>query len=128
VKSDPFNCLSAFSDDPAKDCAELRFARTGPELIGAMRTPSLRNLEGTGPYMHKGQLATPAAVLEHYNRAPLAMIGHNEAKALKLSRRERMQLEVFLETLAAPLATPTEWLDAPAENDARLAALAGSPP
>ncbi len=128
VKSDPFNCLSAFSDDPAKDCAELRFARTGPELIGAMRTPSLRNLEGTGPYMHKGQLATPAAVLKHYNRAPLAMIGHNEAKALKLSRRERMQLEVFLETLAAPLATPTEWLEAPAENDARLAALAGSPP
>jgi hypothetical protein len=78
--------------------------------------------------MHKGQMATPAAVLEHYNRAPLAMIGHNEANPLKLSRRERMQLENFLKTLAAPLATPSEWLEAPADNDAGLAALAGSAP
>jgi len=78
--------------------------------------------------MHKGQMATPAAVLDHYNRAPLAMIGHNEVKPLKLSRRERMQLENFLETLAAPLATPTEWFEAPADKDARLAALAASEP
>jgi len=128
VKSDPFNCLGAYSDDPAKDCAELRFTRTGPELIGAMRTPSLRNLEGTGPYMHKGQMASLAAVLDHYNRAPLAMIGHNEAKPLKLNRRESMQLENFLKTLAAPLATPAEWLGAPADDDARLAVDAGSAP
>ena len=124
VKSDPFNCLSAYSDDPVKDCAELRFARTGPELIGAIRTPSLRNLEGTAPYMHKGQMATPAAVLDHYNRAPLAMIGHNEAKSLKLNRRELMQLKNFLKTLAAPLATPTEWLEAPADDNANLAGAA----
>lgn len=125
VRSDPFNCRSAYSDDSVKDCAELRFARDGPELIGAMRTPSLRNLDGTSPYMHKGQMATTAEVLDHYNRAPLAMIGHNEVVPLKLSQRELKQLEAFLKTLAAPLATPTEWLEPPAKNLARLVTLIG---
>ena len=73
-------------------------------------------------------MASLAAVLDHYNRAPLAMIGHNEAKPLKLNRRESMQLENFLKTLAAPLATPAEWLGAPADDDARLAVHAGSAP
>ncbi|MFQ5547509.1 MAG: cytochrome-c peroxidase [Woeseia sp.] len=113
VVPDPFNCFGEYSDDPNRDCPELRFVRTGPELIGAMKTPSLRNLDGTAPFMHKGQLATTADVLEHYNEAPLAMIGHNEAKPLKLSRRELRQLAAFLETLSGPLATPPGWLAAP---------------
>lgn len=114
LMSDPFNCRGAYSDDVTKNCAELDFARTGPELIGTMRTPSLRNLENTGPYMHKGQIDTLAEVLRHYNDAPLAMIGHNEAKPLGLSKRELRQIEAFLETLAAPLATADKWLAAPA--------------
>ena len=111
--ADPFNCLGAYSDDPAASCPELEFARTGPELIGAMRTPSLRNLGQTAPFMHKGQLKTLAEVLEHYNEAPLAMIGHNESKPLQLGKRELRQLEAFLETLVAPLATAEKWLVAP---------------
>ncbi len=106
LTADPFNCLGAYSDDPQRMCAELRFARAGFELIGAFRTPSLRNLDGTAPYMHKGQLATLAEVLDHYNRAPLAMIGHNETSPLELNRRELMQLEKFLNTLTAPVTTP----------------------
>lgn len=102
VQADPFNCLGAYSDDVDRSCAELEFTRTGPELIGSVRTPSLRNLEGTAPFMHKGQIATIKEVLQHYNAAPDAMIGHNEAKPLGLSRRELGQLEAFLGTLAAP--------------------------
>ena len=98
----PFNCRGHYSDDPGRQCAELEFVRTGIELVGAFKTPSLRNLENTAPFMHKGQIATLAEVLEHYNAAPDAMIGHNEAKPLGLSGRERMQLEAFLGTLAAP--------------------------
>ena len=78
-----------------------------------MRTPSLRNLEGTAPYMHKGQMQTLAEVLRHYNEAPLAMIGHNESKPLGLRKRELRQLEAFLDTLAAPLATDPAWLRPP---------------
>ena len=102
VLEQPFNCRGAYSDDPARECAELDFARTGPELIGAFRTPSLRNIENTAPYGHKGQVATLADMLAHYNEAPDAMIGHNEAKPLGLGKRELAYLEAFLRTLAAP--------------------------
>jgi cytochrome c peroxidase len=102
VLADLFNCRGDFNDNPSPSCPELEFARTGPELIGAFRTPSLRNVPGTAPYGHKGQLATLADVLEHYNEAPDAMIGHNEAKPLDLGRGELQQLEAFLMTLEAP--------------------------
>ncbi|MDZ7669032.1 MAG: cytochrome c peroxidase [Gammaproteobacteria bacterium] len=104
ARADPFNCLGNYNDAAEPRCAELRFARSGADLIGAMRTPSLRNLESTQPYMHKGQLADLAAVLEHYNRAPEAMIGHNEAKPLGLKPRDLAELEAFLRTLDAPVA------------------------
>ena len=102
VLQSEFNCSSSYSDDTARRCDELDFVRTGVELLGAFKTPSLRNLENTQPYMHKGQLPTLTAVLEHYNKAPDAMIGHNEAKPLGLSRRELGQLEAFLHSLASP--------------------------
>ena len=103
VFDDPFNCMGAHSDDSRRYCPELEFARTGSELIGAFRTPSLRNLQDTAPYGHQGQVATLAEMLAHYNEAPDAMIGHNEAKPLNLSRRQLEYLEAFLNTLAAPL-------------------------
>ena len=103
VKNNIFNCDGPYSDDPGRNCAELEFARSGPELIGAFRTPSLRNLENTAPFMHKGQIASLIEVLQHYNQAPLAMIGHNEAKQLGLRDSELRQLEAFLHTLSAPL-------------------------
>ncbi len=101
--ANPFNCLGEYSDDPLQQCDELEFVRQGPELVGAFRTPSLRNVAGTAPYMHKGQVPTLAEALLHYNKAPDAMIGHNEAKPLGLNSRELRQLEAFLNTLTAPL-------------------------
>ncbi len=113
ARADPFNCLGHFSDDPLANCAELRFARTGNDLIGAHKTPSLRNVALTAPYMHAGQMNSLAEIIDQYDRAPPALIGHNEAKTLNLSRNERRQLETFLHTLSAPLATSPEWLVAP---------------
>ena len=113
VLADPFNCRGEFSDAVDAACAELEFARSGFEVLGAFRTPSLRNLENTQPYMHKGQMFSLGEVLEHYNKAPLAMIGHNEAEPLDLSAAELKQLEAFLMTLAAPLSTAARWLEDP---------------
>ena len=113
VASNEFSCEGPYSDDRGRICPEMQFVRTGPELIGAFRTPSLRNLENTAPFMHKGQIATLYEVLEHYNDAPLAMIGHNEAKPLGLRDRDLRQLEAFLLTLSAPLATDEKWLSPP---------------
>lgn len=116
VLADPFNCRGEFSDASEDSCAELEFARKGYDVLGTFRTPSLRNLEDTQPYMHKGQMFTLAEVLVHYNDAPLAMIGHNEAKPLDLNAAELMQLEAFLKTLAAPLAADEKWLRPPDAN------------
>ena len=113
VGDDPFNCLGEFSDHPNGRCSELRFARTGDELIGTHKTPSLRNVALTAPYMHAGQMQTLAEIIDHYSRAPLAIVGHNEAKPLSLSRKERKQLEAFLLTLNSPIATSPEWLQEP---------------
>ena len=63
--------------------------------------------------MHKGQLATLTEVIDHYDNAFDAMIGHNEAKPLNLSRAERRQLELFLLTLAAPIDVDEKWLNPP---------------
>jgi cytochrome c peroxidase len=111
--ADAFNCLSEFNDDTNPYCAELRFARTGDELIGAHKTPSLRNVALTSPYMHAGQMHSLADIIDQYNRAPLAVVGHNEADPLRLSRGEKKQIEAFLHTLNSPLATAPEWLVAP---------------
>ncbi len=113
VLADPFNCLGEYSDDPERACPELIHVRRGEELIGAMRTPSLRNLRLTAPFQHKGQLNTLREVLEHYNRAPMAMIGHNEAESLGLRRAELVQLEAFLQSLQAAPDVAPEWMSAP---------------
>ena len=49
------------------------------------------------------------------------MIGHNEVKPLGLSGRELRQLEAFLLTLAAPLATADQWLRPPLHDPAEIA-------
>lgn len=110
---DPFNCLGPYSDDPEKQCSELRFARVGKELVGTQRTPSLRNVAETSPYMHAGQIPSLKAVLDQYNRAPEAMIGHNEAKPLGLRPAELKQIEAFLHTLSAPPDVEPQWLNPP---------------
>lgn len=124
LTTDVFNCLGEFSDAKADQCSELVYMRKGPELLGAMRTPSLRNLAGTEPYMHKGQMQTLAEVLRHYNRAPMALIGHNEAQPLGLSNRQLQQIEAFLLTLDAPAAGGDNWLSSPSgpeiEPDSKL--------
>jgi cytochrome c peroxidase len=114
VRSNPFNCQSVYSDREPEKCLELIHAREGIELIGALKTPSLRNLSDTAPYMHKGQIKTLKETLEHYNDAPFAMIGHNETEEpLGLLSFELRQLEAFLKTLQAPLEIEQRWLQAP---------------
>jgi len=113
AQDDPFNCIGEFSDADSEQCAELRFAKSGDELIGAHKTPTLRNISETAPYMHAGQLSTLEEVIEHYDQAPLAMIGHNEIKPLNLNGNEKKALLVFLQSLNGPLAIEAKWLKNP---------------
>jgi len=101
VLADPFNCLGAYRDGSAEACGELRFmVRQGEELERAFKTPSLRGATARPPYMHSGQIATLADVVDHYVRAPASVSGHSELKPLKMSDKERAALIAFLGTLA----------------------------
>ncbi|CAA9564633.1 MAG: hypothetical protein AVDCRST_MAG86-932 [uncultured Truepera sp.] len=63
--------------------------------------------------MHAGQFATLRRVLEHYNEAPKAPAGRSELSPLNLTDRQLEQLEAFLRSLSAPLATPAALRGAP---------------
>jgi cytochrome c peroxidase len=68
---------------------------------GAFRTPSLRNVALTAPYMHDGSMATLDAVIDHYARGGRARGPHTSSlvRGFRLSPRERADLIAFLESL-----------------------------
>lgn len=100
VQQDIFNCLGPYSDAAPEACTALRFmVAEGEVLLGAMKTPTLRNVAETAPYMHTGQMATLADVVAHYNGGGYALLGHNELTPLNLTAQEAAQLEAFLHTL-----------------------------
>ena len=115
AREDEFNCLSDYSDAQPEECIELRFAKDDNELVGAQKTPSLRNITETAPYMHGGQIADLTAVMQHYNDAPTSMLSHNEAKPLGLRPVQLSQLVAFMQTLTAPLNVDPGWLVAPSQ-------------
>ena len=117
VLEDEFNCLSSYSDAKPEDCAALRFLKAdGHQLERAFKPPTLRNVAEAAPYMHAGQFSTLREVLEHYNRAPEAPVGHSELEPLRLTDKELGQLQAFLQSLSAPLATPENLLRPPTEE------------
>ena len=53
-----------------------RFAVIGElSQIGAFKTPTLRNIELTAPYMHDGSLKTLKDVVIHYNNGGVTKAG-----------------------------------------------------
>jgi cytochrome c peroxidase len=72
--------------------------------FGEFRTPSLRNLAVTAPYMHNGSLATLRDVVNHYSTLdPDRLHADGEAilRALRLTEHETDDLVAFLHTLQA---------------------------
>ena len=64
----------------------------------AFRTPTLREVARTAPYMHSGVYATLAEVVEHYDRGE-----GGEIEPLGLSDDEKTDLVAFLESLSGDL-------------------------
>ncbi len=87
-----------------------------PNDLGKFKTPSLRNVELTAPYMHDGRFATLEDVIEHYNSKV-----HNTATldpiffkpshlyGLQLTAQDKIDLVAFLKTL-----TDTTFVNNPA--------------
>lgn len=67
----------------------------------SFRTPPLRELRYTGPYMHNGTLATLAAVVEFYDRGGGKATPKSPLlKSLGLTEAEKRALVAFLESLS----------------------------
>jgi cytochrome c peroxidase len=81
-----------------------RFSVTGRERdVGAFRTPALRNLDPTGPYMHDGSLATLEEVIEFYDRGGRANPYLSPLlRPLYLASYEKAALVAFLRSLNDP--------------------------
>lgn len=77
--------------------------------IGKFRTPSLRNVTVSGPYMHDGSLATLSDVIDFYAIGGLPHPNKNSyVKPFSLTPTEKQDLLNFLEAL-----TDTEFLHNP---------------
>ncbi len=117
-KGDCFHChsLGLFTDDKFHNngidsiFSGVNLGRYNVTLnnndIGLFKTPTLRNIELTAPYMHDGRYLTLEEVVEHYNSgvkhtATLDPIMTKPSKiyGLGLTQTEKQDLVAFLKTL-----------------------------
>ena len=96
----------------SEGCKELNYlAIDNRELVGAFKTPTLRNVELTAPYMHDGRMQTLEEVIEHYDTLNVRTnIGHREEslKPLGISKKRKIKLIAFLRSLTSPIKDLTE--------------------
>lgn len=108
VQADPFNGTGKLSDAPEGEAHDkLSFLVRSGESWSEFKTPTLRNVELSPPYMHQGQLATLEDVLAYYNTLERAVPSHSPERTL-----------VALESSPEALAALREFLRA--LTDARL--------
>lgn len=86
-----------------------------PAVRHAFKTPTLRELAWTAPYMHDGSLATLEDVVRHYESggAGRATQSRDLPRNLMLSDGERADLIAFLETLSSenpPTPSTEPWI------------------
>ena len=77
--------------------------------LGAFKTPTLRNVELTAPYMHDGSLATLEDVVKHYNNGgalepgdPINPYLSGGIRPLDLSEEQQADLVAFMKALTSP--------------------------
>lgn len=76
-----------------------------PQLFGAFKTPTVRNISLTAPYMHNGVYKTLEELVEFYNKGGGAGIGlktDNQTlptDPLNLTKQEKTQLVAFMQSI-----------------------------
>jgi cytochrome c peroxidase len=84
-----------------------------PRDMGRFKSPSLRNVDVTGPYMHDGRFATLDEVLEHYSSGGKKHPNKDvRIQPLHLTNSEKAALIAFLKTL-----TDQKFLEDPKFSD-----------
>lgn len=102
-RTSPYTRAGPHSDAPDDPAGRLTASvRRQHKDWGAFRTPSLRGVAATAPYMHDGSLATLEDVVRHYSEIDTERL-HQDGVAilrpLDLTEDEIADLVAFLETL-----------------------------
>ena len=108
LRTDRFNLLGQYNDDRSGGAAtKTRHLDPQHRNFGEFKTPSLRNVALSPPYMHNGRLAGLRDVVLHYSGiSPDRLHADGEAlvKPLGLSSGEVDDLVAFLSSLTDPQA------------------------
>jgi cytochrome c peroxidase len=96
-----------FSDASLEGLFQGRFRISyDPADLGSFKTPTLRNVMLTAPYMHDGRFATINAVLDHYSSGVLSspsldplMKQNGGMPGIPLSNSEKQSIIAFLKAL-----------------------------
>ena len=103
LQNSEFNSIGSWSDAPNGERAQRvdRLVQS-TEQLGQYKTPTLRNLFQTAPYMHGGHFDTLDDVLEHYSGLEESTFqGHSDEtlKPLNWTTREKEAVIAFLRLL-----------------------------
>lgn len=114
VLADEFNTTGEWSDDPSVD-RHLQDLKVKDSDLGSFKTPTLRNVSLTAPYMHNGSIQTLWDVLDFYRfggRNDGAVGIHDAAvQPLALSDDDIHDIVAFLESLTG--APPADLVEVP---------------
>lgn len=81
----------------------LARATGNPDDTGKFKTPTLRNIALTAPYMHDGSMGSLLEVIGFFNQGPQAANLDPQIHPLELSLPEARALEAFLQSLTDPI-------------------------
>ncbi len=101
--ADEFRNIGLYTGNTLTDPG--RYAITGKKAdLGKFKTPGLRNIAVTAPYMHNGMFKTLEEVIAYYNNPEQFVKGSLNAdpllrKPLGLNKREMADLAAFMRTL-----------------------------
>lgn len=87
-------------DRPSPDLGRFMVSKR-EEDKGAFKTPTLREIEHTGPYMHDGRFNTLEEVIEHYDKGGIKNPYLDQRlKPLNLTAQDKSDLIAFLKALS----------------------------
>lgn len=87
-------------DKPSPDLGRFMVTKK-EEDKGAFKTPTLREIEHTGPYMHDGSFKTLEDVVEHYNKGGIKNPYLDQRmKPLNLTDQDKKDLVAFMKALS----------------------------
>jgi cytochrome c peroxidase len=106
LTGDEFRNIGLFDNRQYQDSGRAAVSKNLEDL-GKFKTPSLRNVAITAPYMHDGSFKTLKEIIDYYDQPDkfgLKSINRDTLlnKPLLLTEQEKQDLETFLHTLTAP--------------------------